>query len=72
VLGLFSLSTEQWTESKEDASGLSQAEIERLIEERNDARRKKDWARADAVRQQLAESGIIIEDRPDGTTRVRR
>jgi len=72
VLGLFSLSTDQWTGSKEAASGLSQTEVERLIEERNEARRKKDWSRGDAIRQQLADAGVILEDRPDGTTRWRR
>jgi cysteinyl-tRNA synthetase len=72
VLGLFSLTTEQWAESKEEASGFSQVEIERLVEERNEARREKDWARSDAIRRQLTAAGIIIEDRTDGTTRVRR
>ncbi len=72
VLGLFSLTTGPWAESKDEASGLSQAEIERLVEERNEARRNKDWARSDAIRKQLTDAGIIIEDRPDGTTRVRR
>jgi len=50
--------------------------IRRSIEEaeqaRNEARRQQDWARADAVRKQLSDAGIILEDRPDGTTRIRR
>jgi cysteinyl-tRNA synthetase len=46
--------------------------IAELVAERNEARRQKDWARADAIRKQLAEAGIILEDRPDGTTRIRR
>ncbi|HXC62229.1 MAG TPA: DALR domain-containing protein, partial [Nitrospiria bacterium] len=51
---------------------LSPADIERLIQERNEARQTKDWERADAVRKQLSDAGIILEDRPDGTTRWRR
>lgn len=72
VLGLFSPSTEQWTTAKERGAALSDAEIERWVEERNAARRGKDWIRSDAIRKQLADAGIILEDRPDGTTRVKR
>jgi cysteinyl-tRNA synthetase len=43
------------------------AEVERLIAERREARARRDWARADAVRDQLAEQGIILEDTPTGT-----
>jgi cysteinyl-tRNA synthetase len=47
-------------------------EIEQLVEGRNEARFRKDWKRADQIRGQLEEKGYILEDRPDGTTRVRR
>jgi cysteinyl-tRNA synthetase len=43
-------------------------EIEKLIEERKSARKSKDWARADAIRQQLKNMGIVLEDGPKGTT----
>lgn len=48
------------------------AEIERQIEARNEARRNKDFARADEIRKALAAHGITLEDRPDGTTRWKR
>jgi cysteinyl-tRNA synthetase len=48
------------------------AAIERQIAERNEARHRKDFARADAIRKELAAKGIILEDRPDGTTRWKR
>ena len=45
------------------------AEIDALIEERNAARKRRDFKRADEIRQQLAESGIIVEDVKDGSVR---
>jgi len=38
-----------------------------LIEQRNDARKQKDYARADELRNRLDEIGIVLEDKPDGT-----
>ena len=51
---------------------VTDAEIERQIAERNEARRNKNFARADQIRKMLAEKNIILEDRPDGTTRWKR
>src|SRR6184192_3526753 len=47
-------------------STLSDTEVEALIEQRQQARKSRDFAKADAVRKQLANSGIIIEDTKDG------
>ncbi len=46
---------------------IAPEEIERLIEARVQARKNKDWARADAVRQQLLDLDILLEDTPQGT-----
>ena len=43
-------------------------DIEGLIKERNDARKNKDFARADEIRDKLKEMGIEIEDTRSGTT----
>jgi cysteinyl-tRNA synthetase len=51
---------------------LSDAEIEATISERNEARRRRDFARADEIRKALAAQGITIEDKPDGTSRWKR
>jgi hypothetical protein len=40
--------------------------IAALIEEREGARRKKNWAQADALREQLASLGYLVEDTPQG------
>ena len=53
-------------------ASIDDSEIERLLEERQQARARKDWTRADAVRQELAERGIAIEDRADGSTTWKR
>jgi len=42
-------------------------EIERLIVERREARQRREFARADAIRQDLAARGILLEDSPAGT-----
>jgi cysteinyl-tRNA synthetase len=52
--------------------GLPKARLEvpddvaALVEEREAARREKDWARSDRLRDQIAERGFVVEDRPDG------
>ncbi len=51
---------------------LTDADIEARIAERNDARRQKDFKKADEIRRYLADHGIIIEDKPDGTSRWKR
>jgi len=48
---------------------INPGQVESLIEERNAAKKRRDFKRADAIRQQLSDSGIILEDRKDGTVR---
>jgi cysteinyl-tRNA synthetase len=48
---------------------MSAAAADALIEERNSARKRRDFKRSDEIRQQLADSGIIVEDMKDGTVR---
>ncbi len=55
-------------ESHEDVKGGIAPKVEGLLGEREDARTAKDWARADEIRDELAEMGVVVEDGPDGVT----
>jgi len=48
-------------------AGLEDALVRLLIELRQEAREKKEWGRSDAIRDRLAEIGVVLEDGPDGT-----
>jgi cysteinyl-tRNA synthetase len=48
------------------AGGLSDAEVEKLIVDRTASKKGRDFARADQIRAQLLEQGIILEDTKDG------
>lgn len=68
LLGFLQHSPEEWFKG----SGDNNSEIQNLINERIAAKKSKNWARADEIRKTLAEQGIILEDKPDGTTDWRR
>jgi cysteinyl-tRNA synthetase len=50
----------------EEKTEMLDAEIENLIEERQEARRNRNFARSDEIRDLLAEKGIVLEDTKDG------
>lgn len=70
--GTASLELSGETAAVKIAAELSAHSIEAKIAERNHARRNKDFKRADEIRKELTERGIIIEDKPDGTSRWKR
>jgi cysteinyl-tRNA synthetase len=55
-----------------DDGGLSDAEIEKLVAERQAARARRDFAASDRVRKELSDRGIILEDTKDGKVRWKR
>ena len=72
ALGLMQAPPERFLEDRR-RSGLSRLsvsedEIRRMIEERNAARRVRDWGQADGIRDALKEKGILLRDGPSGTT----
>ena len=82
-LGLFQLPDSEWVfrplifgekvgDAGENQKGLTDEWIQEQIQQRTQARLRKDFAAADAIRKDLAAKGIILEDRPDGTTRWKR
>lgn len=54
-------------ENKAKNVDLSDDEIKQLIYERNEARKQKNWKRADEIRDELKSKNVIIEDTPKGT-----
>ncbi|MCZ3382896.1 cysteine--tRNA ligase [Kosakonia sp. SOY2] len=68
VLGLLEQDPDLFLQSGAQADDSEVAEIEKLIQQRLDARKAKDWAAADAARDRLNEMGIVLEDGPQGTT----
>jgi cysteinyl-tRNA synthetase len=52
---------------EKQGSSEQEAEINALIAERNEARKQKQWARSDEIRDKLKELGVTIEDSKDGT-----
>ena len=71
ILGFLNEDAEAYFAAKKSAtledSGIDEARIEALIQERADARKNKDFKRADEVRDELLAMNIAIEDRPEGT-----
>lgn len=68
LLGLLWQNPENWFKSGIANGGLDAASIEAKIAERVAAKKNKDYALADKIRNELKEQGIILEDTPSGTT----
>ena len=67
LMGLLSSDPEQWFEGLA-GDGMAADTIEALIVERNQAKSERDFERADAIREQLKEAGVEIQDSREGTT----
>ena len=70
TLGLLQQDAGQWL--KGGAAGEGDAEIDALIQARVDAKKAKNWVAADEIRDILKAQGIVLEDKPDGSTDWRR
>jgi cysteinyl-tRNA synthetase len=73
VLGILQDDAERFLkEGDNQTEGLTTEQIETLIQARIDAKKNKNWAEADKIRDQLKQQGVILEDVPGGGTNWRR
>ena len=72
ILGILQDEPENFLKGEESENGLSEAEIEQQVQARIEAKNNKDWAKADQIRDQLKEQGVIVEDITGGTSSWRR
>jgi len=68
MMGLLGNDPEQWFTDSASSSGPTAEDIEHRLAARLEARARKDFAAADAVRDELQALGIELEDGPEGTT----
>ncbi|MFW1753635.1 cysteine--tRNA ligase [Acinetobacter wanghuae] len=69
ILGLVQYNVDEFLKSDigQEALGLTPEQIEDLIQQRKDAKKAKEFARADEIRQSLLDQGIVLEDTRQGT-----
>ena len=65
-LGLLQLDAETWFKHSAAGVQIDATWVERLLGERADARKRRDFASADRIRDELAGKGVVIEDGPQG------
>lgn len=67
LLGFLQKESKKWFKGSSDANYLTDAEIEKMILERSEAKTNKDYQKADEIRDRLLQLGIKIEDGKSGT-----
>ena len=68
ILGILQENPAEYLQGGVGEAGFSNEEIDNLISQRTEARKNKDFAESDRIRDLLTENGIALEDGPEGTT----
>lgn len=72
LLGILQQNPQEWLHGAANDDGIPAEAIEALIEERQQAKLAKNYARADSIRDELLACGVLLEDARDGTKWKRR
>jgi cysteinyl-tRNA synthetase len=69
ILNIFSRTPEEWNQAlmRYKCLDISEEVISVKVQERQKAREDKNWAAADAIRKELDEKGVVLEDKKEGT-----
>lgn len=68
LMGILQQTSENWFQQATSENAIQAEDIDRLVEERQQAKKDKNYARADEIRRQLKEAGVVLEDSREGTT----
>jgi cysteinyl-tRNA synthetase len=68
LIGLLQMTGDAWTSFRPASMNLDERKVVSLIEQRNAARKAKDFKESDRIRDELAAMGVVLKDSKDGTT----
>lgn len=68
LMGILGQDPQEWLQGTSSEDAITAEEIEALIKARQDAKAARDFGRADEIRAELTDRGVILEDSREGTT----
>ena len=68
LLGLLQIPASDWASFRPASITIDEGKVVNLIEARNAARKAKNFAESDRIRDELAAMGVVLKDSKDGTT----
>ena len=67
-IGLLQQPAKVWLTQARETRNVDRDKVQSLIDARTDARKAKNWAESDRIRDELAKMGVVVKDSKDGTT----